>query len=145
MKSQCYISDGNNALHMSYKPSKMSSIAFEIICELEIIDRELIEQAQWIAEKRNVPFGRALVLTGCFGEGDLTSLLQAAQLVRHRKITKTTAKRYLLQAIRECRPFLDLLLSRGSEASPASTWVKLLDPYFSAKCFIEWPAHKTAC
>ncbi len=87
----------------------ISSIAYDLISSTGLIDSEVLVRAHLTATKNNIPFGRALVMAGHLGEGDLTSLLQASQLVKQGHITVQIAVPILVRALAECQPFPNLL------------------------------------
>jgi len=87
----------------------ISSIASELISSSGLIPGEVLVQAHLLANKNNIPFGRALVMSGHLGEGDLTSLLQAAQMVKQGEITKEMAVPIIVKAISECLPFFSIV------------------------------------
>ncbi|MFN8551483.1 MAG: hypothetical protein U0103_08355 [Candidatus Obscuribacterales bacterium] len=110
----------SNAWLHSRKPSTISLIAFELITATGIIEQDVLERAQWNAAKDDIPFGRALINTGCLGEGDLTSLLQAAQLVKQGSIKMHTAKVILIKALIECRSLASVIAESGTIAESSS-------------------------
>jgi hypothetical protein len=87
----------------------ISSIASDLISSSGLISGEVLVQAHLLANKSNIPFGRALVMSGHLGEGDLTSLLQAAQMVKQGEITKEMAVPIIIKAISECLPFFSIV------------------------------------
>ncbi len=87
----------------------ISSIASELISSSGLISGEVLVQAHIMAHKMNIPFGRALVMSGHLGEGDLTSLLQASQMVKQGEITKEMAVPVVIKAISECLPFFSIV------------------------------------
>ncbi|MBS1952854.1 MAG: hypothetical protein JST89_01575 [Cyanobacteria bacterium SZAS-4] len=87
----------------------ISSIASELISSSGLISGEVLVQAHIMANKMNIPFGRALVMSGHLGEGDLTSLLQASQMVKQGEITKEMAVPVVIKAISECLPFFSIV------------------------------------
>jgi hypothetical protein len=87
----------------------ISSIASELISSSGLIPGEVLVQAHLLAHRNNIPFGRALVMSGHLGEGDLTSLLQAAQMVKQGEITKEMAVPVIIKAISECLPFFSIV------------------------------------
>ncbi len=87
----------------------ISSIASELISSSGLIPGEVLVQAHLLANKNRIPFGRALVMSGHLGEGDLTSLLQAAQMVKQGEITKEMAVPIIIKAISECLPFFSIV------------------------------------
>lgn len=109
----------NTWLHSS-KPSTISLIAFELITATGIIEQDVLERAQVNAAKDNIPFGRALVNTGCLGEGDLTSLLQAAQMVKQGSLRMHSAKVFLIRALIDCRSFASVLAESETVAESSS-------------------------
>ncbi|CAN5404373.1 hypothetical protein BH10CYA1_BH10CYA1_00820 [soil metagenome] len=87
----------------------ISSIASDLISSTGLISGEVLVQAHILANKHNIPFGRALVMSGHLGEGDLTSLLQASQMVKQGEITKEMAVPVVIKAISECLPFFSIV------------------------------------
>ncbi|HEY9676419.1 MAG TPA: hypothetical protein V6C76_00350 [Drouetiella sp.] len=87
----------------------ISSIASELISSAGILTGEVLVQAHILANRHHVPFGRALVMSGHLGEGDLTSLLQASQMVKQGEITKEMAVPVIKKAISECLPFFSII------------------------------------
>ncbi len=87
----------------------ISSIASDLISSTGLISGEVLVQAHILANKQNIPFGRALVMSGHLGEGDLTSLLQASQMVKQGEITKEMAVPVVIKAISECLPFFSIV------------------------------------
>ena len=101
----------------------ISEYAAELITDSGRVPIDVINQAHAIARRMRIPFGRTLVMAGYLGEGDLTSLLQAAVLLKQHKLTKRQAAPILRKALNECFSFNDLL---AQESKPASKLAKLL-------------------
>ena len=95
---------------MNMRPdTTISSIASDLISSSGLVSGEVLVQAHILAHKNSLPFGRALVMSGHLGEGDLTSLLQASQMVKQGEITKEMAVPVLKKAITECLPFFSII------------------------------------
>lgn len=102
----------------------ISSIASDLISSSGLISGEALVQAHIYANKHSIPFGRALVMSGHLGEGDLTSLLQASQMVKQGEITKEMAVPVVVRAISECLPFFSIV--QKIEEHPHSKLADLL-------------------
>ena len=102
----------------------ISSIASDLISSSGLICGEALVQAHILANKNNIPFGRALVMSGHLGEGDLTSLLQASQMVKQGEITKEMAVPVVIKAISECLPFFSIV--QKIEETPRRKLAELL-------------------
>ena len=87
----------------------ISRVASELISETGMVNTEILVQTHLLAHRSGVPFGRALVMGGHLAEGDLTSLLQASQMVKQGEITKEIALPLLKRALDECLPFYSLI------------------------------------
>lgn len=87
----------------------ISSIASDLLSSSGLVTGEVLVQTHILAHKNQVPFGRALVMSGHLGEGDLTSLLQASQMVKQGEITKEMAVPIIKKAISECLPFFSIV------------------------------------
>jgi hypothetical protein len=95
---------------MNMRPdTTISAIASDLISASGLVSGEVLVQAHILANKNNIPFGRALVMSGHIGEGDLTSLLQASQMVKQGEITKEMAVPVVKKAICECLPFFSII------------------------------------
>jgi hypothetical protein len=87
----------------------ISTLLGELITAAAILRTETFDEARSQASQSGLPVGRVLVMSGHLGEGDLTSALQAAQMVREGKLTKTQATQALRQAYHQCMPLGDVV------------------------------------
>jgi hypothetical protein len=76
-------------------PTNIGIILGELITASGIVREEILNEAELVAEQSTLPVGRVLVMGGHLGEGDLTSALRAAQMVRERKLTRRQATQAL--------------------------------------------------
>src|SRR4051812_5974667 len=77
----------------------ISQMASDLIRETGMLSAEILMHAHIYALRNSVPFGRALVMGGALGEEQLTSLLQASQMVKQGQISKEIAVPVLTKAL----------------------------------------------
>lgn len=86
----------------------ISTILGDLLTASGIVSEELFAEALNCAECSCLPVGRILVKAGALGEGDLSSALQAAQLVRENRLNRRNAIQLLRESYDQCLSCLDL-------------------------------------
>jgi len=89
--------------------STIGIVLGELITASGIIRNEIFSEAEVVAEQSGLPVGRVLVMSGHLGEGDLTSALRAAQMVREGKLTRRQATLALREAYNQCIPLEEIV------------------------------------
>ena len=124
-----------NATSLTSKPSEVSvatetgmsigTILGELITATGILRTETFDEAKIHSSQSGLPVGRVLVMSGHLGEGDLTSALQAAQMVREGKLTRRQATQALREAYNQCMP-LEHVVDELLDYSPSTKLGELL-------------------
>ncbi len=113
---------------MSAQPAPTNTIGIvlgELITASGIVREEILNEAELVSEQSTLPVGRVLVMGGHLGEGDLTSALRAAQMVREGKLTRRQATQALREAYNQCIP-LEEIVDELLEYVPATRLGQLL-------------------
>ncbi len=99
----------------------------ELLVQSGLLDRSMLEQAQWQGQENNLPLGRCLVLNRMITSVLLQSALTAQVLIRDGKITEEQAIAGLKKAVAKHQSFEQSLVDTGAFRIPGKDSIKLGD------------------
>jgi len=99
----------------------------ELLVQSGLLDRSMLEQAQWQGQENNLPLGRCLVLNRMITSVMLQSALTAQVLIRDGKITEDQAIAGLKKAATKHQTLEQSLVDTGAFRTPDKDSIKLGD------------------
>lgn len=99
----------------------------ELLVQSGLLDRSMLEQAQWQGQENNLPLGRCLVLNRMITSVLLQSALTAQVLIRDGKITEEQAIAGLKKAVAKHQSLEQSLVDTGAFRTSAKDSIKLGD------------------
>lgn len=111
----------------------------ELLVQSGLLDRSMLEQAQWQGQENNLPLGRCLVLNRMITSVLLQSALTAQVLIRDGKITEEQAIAGLKQAVAKHQSLEQSLVDTGAFRTSAKDSIKLGDLVTQA-CWLQLKA-----
>jgi len=99
----------------------------ELLVQAGLLDRSMLEQAQWQGQENNLPLGRCLVLNRMITSVLLQSALTAQVLIRDGKITNDQAIAGLKKAASKHQTLEQSLVDTGAFRSSEKDTIKLGD------------------
>ncbi|MFA7335845.1 MAG: hypothetical protein WC028_03610 [Candidatus Obscuribacterales bacterium] len=99
----------------------------ELLVQSGLLDRSMLEQAQWQGQENNLPLGRCLVLNRMITSVLLQSALTAQVLIRDGKITEEQAIAGLKKAVAKHQSFEQSLVDTGAFRTSGKDTIKLGD------------------
>lgn len=99
----------------------------ELLVQSGLLDRAMLEQAQWQGQENNLPLGRCLVLNRMITSVLLQSALTAQVLIRDGKITEEQAIAGLKKAVAKHQSFEQSLVDTGAFRTSGKDTIKLGD------------------
>lgn len=99
----------------------------ELLVQSGLLDRSMLEQAQWQGQENNLPLGRCLVLNRMITSVLLQSALTAQVLIRDGKITEEQAIAGLKKAVAKHQSLEQSLVDTGAFRTSGKDTIKLGD------------------